>query len=515
MPPEPDASPREDRRPPPIRGLLARLRIRKKLILLHTVFSLLLLLILMVAIRPAVGRVVRTAEEAEARLLLRVAAAQGSLDAAPVGEGVEARLRAGSAEELSLRPEVTERARSLSGSPVLLRGRPGWQGVLHDVTPEGERFLIAGVTMAEARAAVWRLYLLVGGALLCVYGLVAVSLEVLVLPRHVYGPLRRILEADQALRRGDTGHETIPDGAMPADELGEIMRSRNASVRALRQQERELAGALGRLEESHADLTRKNHMLERARRNLADADRLVSLGMMSAGLAHEMNTPLAVLKGMAERIASNPGAGLEPGQAALMRRVVARLERLSESLLDFARVRTPRAAHVAVRALVDEAVTLVRLDREGASVDYANAVPESLRVLVDGDGMLQVLVNLIRNGADSARESPREPARGQPRVEIGSEELDRDGERWVRITVRDNGAGIAPDILPRLFEPFASTRLDARGTGLGLAVAEGIVREHGGVMLARNIPDGRGALFEVLLPCPQAGPAPAAPREAP
>lgn len=490
------------------------MRIRKKLILLHTVFSLLLLLILLVAIRPAVGRVVQSAEEAEARLLLRLGAIQGTREAPPVGEGVRARMATGTEAELGLDAQDAARARTLTGVPVVIRGNTEWQSVLHTRQPDGtETFLVAGVTMAEARAAVWRLYLLVGGALLGMYALVAVSLEVLVLPRHVYGPIRRILDADEALRKGDTQGEMIPDFAMPADELGEIMRSRNASVLALRRHEQALAGAVERLEESHADLTRKNHMLERARRNLADADRLVSLGMMSAGLAHEMNTPLAVLKGMAERIAGDPGAGIEPAQAALMKRVVSRLERLSESLLDFARVRTPKAASVDVRGLVEEALTLVRLDREGAGVESVSGAPDGLCVHGDPDGLVQVMVNIIRNAVDAAGEGPREGARGAPRVDVNAEELDRDGERWVRVSVRDNGPGISPEVLPRLFEPFASTRLDARGTGLGLAVAEGIVKEHGGVMLARNIPDGRGAIFEVLLPCPPGG-APAT-REAP
>jgi signal transduction histidine kinase len=72
--------------------------------------------------------------------------------------------------------------------------------------------------------------------------------------------------------------------------------------------------------------------------------------------------------------------------------------------------------------------------------------------------------------------------------------------------VKDDGPGIDPSILPRLFEPFASTRLDSRGSGLGLAVSEGIVREHGGVILARNRTDRSGAIFEVVLPASEVSP---------
>ena len=78
--------------------------------------------------------------------------------------------------------------------------------------------------------------------------------------------------------------------------------------------------------------------------------------------------------------------------------------------------------------------------------------------------------------------------------------VDKDGGEWVSISVIDSGPGIDPEILATLFEPFVTMRLDAKGTGLGLAVAEGIVREHGGMLLARNHPERNGAIFEGLLP---------------
>ena len=102
-------------------------------------------------------------------------------------------------------------------------------------------------------------------------------------------------------------------------------------------------------------------------------------------------------------------------------------------------------------------------------------------------------MNLIRNGVDAAKA-------GGGKVEVFAEEFERDGRRWVSIRVQDEGSGIEPTLLPHLFEPFVSTRLDARGTGLGLAVAEGIVKDHGGLILVRNRIDVKGAVFEVILP---------------
>jgi len=488
------------------RGYLAGMRIRKKLIVLHTLFSGALALVLLLALRPAIREVVERAEVGQARELLELAGPLIGPEGAASGEAIgRLGVRSGTAAELGIDAGA---AISASANPwrAIDARTPGLghHAVLYTPARAGtpERFHTLAVQSAGARRAVTRLYVLVVIALLAVYGLVAVALEVLVLPQSVYDPIRRMLGADAAVREGRKGEELIPAGSIPDDELGEIMRSRNESIVQLRRQEAALAEALSQLERAANDLKRKNHLLETAQRNLAHSDRLASLGMMSAGIAHELNTPLAVLKGLVERLDANPRAGMEPVQSALMRRVVGRLERLGESLLDFARARPATVRRVGLAGLVAEAITLVTIDRESARIALVNDVPASLTVACDADRMVQVLVNLIRNAVDAVRGTRDAAARGETlgmvRVEAGRSR--RDGGAWVVLTVTDDGPGIDAAVLPHLFEPFVSTRLDARGTGLGLAVAEGIVKEHGGVLLARNRPDGGGAVFEVTLP---------------
>lgn len=493
-------------------GLLAGLRIRQKLIVLHTAFTLVLSTVLLLGLWPAVSHVIAAAERTEAGLVLRQVL-EG--DEPPQGLRAEIVVERGTAAELGLDATMVEGALAAPGE-VVFDGRRQDLGVAIAVDrgqagSGAATFVRVQVRDPAARGAVVQLYAVVVLALLAIYALVALALETLVLPRQVYGPIGTMLEAERAVREGRREGEIIPAGRIPADELGEIMRSRNDSVRQLREQERALAAALEQLERVASDLARKNHLLERAREHLADADRLRSLAIMSAGLAHEMNTPLTVLKGLAERLEAEPAGGLEPQQAALMARVVGRLEGLSESLLDFARVRPPSSRPVDLREVVEEAGTLVRIDREAHEMSIENRLPAGLVVECDGDRMVQVFVNLIRNAVDALREegAGREPAatsggsaglrEDQPRIWIESQRQERLGESWVSVRVCDNGPGIDPEVIQRLFEPFVSTRLDARGTGLGLAVAEGIVREHGGVMLARNERPG-GAVFEVLLP---------------
>lgn len=506
-----DSPPAErPRRMPP--KLLGTMRIRKKLILLHTAFSAGLAALMFFILRPEIQSLVRQAEAEDAAYVL------ATLDVLDLADGraqgrerlaAGVTLRWGGAEALGLGPGAIAAMQRTATAPVVLPDDAGGQTAsgarvgsagLYRPHAAGGGYYIIDRQLDGVRASVARLDLVLLLSMLGVYFLIAAALEVFVLPRHVYQPIRRMLHADLAVQQGDRTGELIDPRFMPQDELGEIMRSRNRSVSALRRNEAELARTLAELERVAGDLKRKNHLLENARRNLADADRLASLGMLSAGIAHEINTPLAVLKGLVSEINDKPGEPVIESKAKLMRRVVGRLERLGEGLLDFARVRSPRVATVAVSTLVRQALELLSLDDPVRRVRVEDRVPDGLSVPCDGDRMVQVLVNLVRNAAEALVEGES----GAPTITITAESLTREGSGWVSITIADNGPGIPAELLPSLLEPFVSSRLDAKGTGLGLAVADGIVREHGGVLIARNS-EGisgtpGGAEFEVLLP---------------
>lgn len=484
-------------------GLLGAMRIRKKLIILHTTFSVVLGAVLLVTLRPGASAVIARAESSQALAVLSILDHEGWFEGVFVGGGdlpsalgddEDLTIRVGTFDELDLPQKV----RAAAESPVVARAdTSGATAVMPIAVTDGAEPRYATVTarIPEARRAVLQLYAFTVVAILAMYGLIAAILEMFVLPQNVYGPISRLLEADQAVQDGDETAELIDEQHIPSDELGSIMRSRNETVRSLRQHERDLADALGRFEIVAADLKRKNHLLENAKRNLADADRLASLGMLSAGIAHELNTPLTVVKGLVEKLDASGGKGLSEAEARLLVRVVGRLERLGESLLDFARVRPPETRPTKPATIVEEAMTLVRLDREAKSVELTSHVSAQLVIACDADRMVQVFVNLIRNAVDAVTR-----VGGAGRVSVSAELTERDGSEWVSIKVADNGPGIDSALIESLFEPFVSSRLDAKGTGLGLAVAEGIVREHGGVILAHNRSDGPGAVFEVVVP---------------
>jgi len=159
--------------------------------------------------------------------------------------------------------------------------------------------------------------------------------------------------------------------------------------------------------------------------------------------------------------------------------------------VDFSRVRKQHMEPVALRQLVDEAWSLVAIDEKAAGAHFANNVAVNESVTGNPDRLVQVFVNLLRNALYAIRPSGK--------IVVNTKRMQRNAQAWTSITVEDDGPGIPADVLPDIFEAFVSSRLDAKGTGLGLAVAEGIVNQHGGTITASNRPEG-GACLEVTLP---------------
>jgi signal transduction histidine kinase len=303
-----------------------------------------------------------------------------------------------------------------------------------------------------------------------IYILAVLVLETTIMPLYVYRPLHLMLEADQATQQGDRDRELINEAFIPGDEIGHIMRSRNATVIELRKREEDLEEALRKLEAQ---------------------DRLVSLGLLSASVAHELNTPLTVLQGSIEKLTETTDDAATLERLARMLRVTTRIRRISESLVDFSRVRKQHMEPVPLRHLIDEAWALVAIDKKAVASRFVNHVDSDEVVTCNSDRLVQVFVNLLRNALYAI------PSSGE--IAVHSKRLNRNAQPWISVTVEDNGPGIAADVLPDIFEAFVSTRLDAKGTGLGLTVAEGIVHQHGGTIAASNRPEG-GACLEVTLP---------------
>jgi signal transduction histidine kinase len=303
-----------------------------------------------------------------------------------------------------------------------------------------------------------------------IYLLSVLALEFLIMPRYVYSRIRMMLDADRAVREGRRSDEIIDSDRILDDEIGQIMHSRNVTVQALRQHEDELAKALETLEAQ---------------------DRLASLGLLSASVAHELNTPLSVLLGSLEKMAEQPHDAATRQRLDRMMRVTQRIKKISESLIDFARVRRDVFEPVRLQPLIEEAWDLVGIDEKAVSVNFTNSVGIIDTAMGNGDRLVQVFVNLLRNALNAIKPGGH--------IEVTSFITLEGGRRWLHLKVEDDGPGIPPDVLPDIFDAFVSTRLDSRGTGLGLTIADGIISQHGGTISAANRASG-GACLEVKLP---------------
>lgn len=436
------------------------LKVRQKLAILHNIFFFVLAVSVYVSLIPLFANHLEAAKEREFRMVSQVfGSSPPQSDLSAYG------FREGAATDLGLPQQGQE---FLAQHPSAL-----WQDSNDNLYRNAKRpgvYRRVTLPVDFYNSALRRARFGLFAALGTIYILSIVVLEFIIMPQFVYQPLKLMLRADSATQRDDRDQEMIDHRFILNDEIGQIMRSRNTTVAQLRRHEDDLAGALQRLEEQ---------------------DRLVSLGMLSTSVAHELNTPLAVLQGSIEKLQETTKDAQTQERLARMLRVTQRLRKISEGLVDFARVRKRETEAVALRPILEESWNLVAIDEKAAAISFRNDVSEGEAVVGNADRLVQVFVNLLRNALLAVSSG------GEIRVE--SRHLQRGGREWVCCTVLDDGPGIPADVLPNLFEAFVTTRLDARGTGLGLTVAEGIVTQHGGTICASNRATG-GACLDVTLP---------------
>ena len=246
-------------------------------------------------------------------------------------------------------------------------------------------------------------------------------------------------------------------------------------------------------------------------RALFDAERLKSVGAIAATVIHEVNQPLQVITLAAESALEDLEAAtlarrsVEPAPvAAKFERVlkqVDRMVRITGELRAFSRATAAeKPSPFDVRAALTGAVDLTVAPARNAGIALTLDQADELPLVLGHVGRLeQVMINLINNARDALVESDPEGLRRDMAIAVAARTVPTPRGNAVRITVDDNGPGIATHILPRLFEMFVTTKSRAKGTGLGLAVCQRIVEEMGGSIVAANKPDG-GARFTVMLP---------------
>jgi signal transduction histidine kinase len=238
---------------------------------------------------------------------------------------------------------------------------------------------------------------------------------------------------------------------------------------------------------------RTRRMAEERRRmeaHLLERDRLSTLGLLTSGVAHDLNNPLAVISAHAQILARRAPDEATAGQLHEILEAVERCRRIAADLLGFARRHPAERAPVDVAEVLRATLALRRRDMEvngvRATVSISDALP---RVTADAHQLQQVFLNLVVNAEQALRESGS-------RLEV-SARADAE-EESVSVRFFNDGPPILPEVLPNIFDPFFTTKPRDEGTGLGLAICRRIVQEHGGEISAESGPDGTA--FTIRLP---------------
>lgn len=305
----------------------------------------------------------------------------------------------------------------------------------------------------------------------------------LVLGRHHYRsivrPLHRLRDGARRMAAGELRLQIEAGGDT---EFADLQRDFNHMARELRT-------VYENLERRVAEQSKQ----------LARSERLASIGYLAAGVAHEINNPLAIISGYAESVLRQVGAQTNghtvPARLLADLKIVQdeafRCKRITDGLLDLSRLGDQQRDPLSMRKVIDDVVGLVRstpLSRDRAIEVGANG-EGGFCVMGSAPEMKQVVLNLVMNAL-------RAVPPGGGRVELLTEER----EGWFELRVCDNGCGMSAETTARIFEPFYSENRNQSGVGLGLTISQAIVERHGGTLSAESLGAGKGSVFTLRIP---------------
>jgi two-component system NtrC family sensor kinase len=350
-------------------------------------------------------------------------------------------------------------------------------------------FLEAPFTTAKREAVLWMLAAFAAVLLLSVPVFFRLA-------RGIFAPLERITQTmrqvgggDLSARYGDVGaRDEIGQVAAHLDDLLGQVQDRDARLRAWADELNQ------RVEARTQELSAANDKLEETYRQLVMNEKLASIGEITAGVAHEINNPVAVIQGNVDVIRDTLGAQAESVRTELdlIDRQVMRIDAMVGKLLQFAR---PGEYHgyqgmVNLAPLIEDCLLLVEHVLSKSAVTVKKRLEATPEIHADPGEMQQVIINLIMNASQAM------DLNGTLLLTLRPEP--RDGRPGVCLAVQDSGPGLPEGLAEAVFDPFFTTK-KGEGTGLGLSISQTLVQRAGGLITATNAPEG-GALFRVWLP---------------
>jgi two-component system NtrC family sensor kinase len=313
--------------------------------------------------------------------------------------------------------------------------------------------------------------------------------------RMVHVPLKDLAAGASELSAGNMEFE-IP--VRSDDEFGSVARSFNEMTGALKESRLELQNWADRLEAAVEEKTRELHV---AQAEKVRGEKLASVGLLAAGIAHELNNPLTGILTFSCLLRDKvPNGSPDAEDLDLVIKETKRCATIIRRLLDFAREKTPESKYSDLNELVRETVELIEQPARVDDIEVILELDEELPVIwMDEDLVRQVLMNILVNA--------RHAIEGTGTITVGTRLCPEPrsvtpGEKpvsMVEISIADTGCGIPTEDLSKIFDPFFTTKAVGKGTGLGLSVSHGAVQAHGGdIQVESRV--GEGTTFRVFLP---------------
>lgn len=300
-------------------------------------------------------------------------------------------------------------------------------------------------------------------------------------------PLNDLLKGINTVAAGDLDYEIPVDSH---DEMGDMAASFNAMTHQLSRAKKELMQWGETLEKK---VEEKTEAIQRAQDQLVHSEKLASLGRMAAGVAHELNSPLTGVVTFAHLMRDRfPEGSQDREDLDVIIEQTNRCTQIIRGLLGFARASSEEKNLTDLNDVVQSSLNIVRNKADFLNVEERLELDPGLPpVMTNAAQIQQVFLNMIVNAGDAME--------GKGTLTVTTRRIESDGEVFAEVEFRDSGSGITPKDMEKLFEPFFTTKPVGMGTGLGLAVSHGIVKDHGGHIRVSSKP-GEGTSFFITFP---------------
>ena len=313
--------------------------------------------------------------------------------------------------------------------------------------------------------------------------------------RLVYVPLRDLEAGARRLSSGNL-EQMIP--VRSDDELGQLAASFNAMTVALRKSEEELRGWGRTLEQKVEKRTRE---LRIAEAETARTEKLASVGLLAAGIAHELNNPLTGVLTFTSLLRKKmPDGSPDADDLDLVIRETKRCAAIIRRLLDFAREKTPEKKFADLNRVIEDTARIIERPAFFRDIEIGMDLDAELpQVWIDADLIKQVIMNMLVNAQHAIEHEGSITVRSRRCPQPRSPEPGMAPVPMVEISIIDTGCGIPQQNMKRIFDPFFTSKEVGKGTGLGLSGSHGIVRAHGGMIEVESTV-GKGSTFRIYLP---------------